>query len=389
VRVLNQWDRRIPFDRRDVGLTLVVTALSFTAGIDRLGTWLGWTTAQRPFDALAVVLILGHALPLLVLGRAPAASLLAISAAFGIHQALGYSPTVATIGLYLALFNAGSCQLRHRNVLMVVEAAGYVALGITLSLLGSTNSFTDYVLFFSLPAGCWLLGAWTRRLLRDQGRVKDDALKATMQDERERIARELHDVVTHHVTAMVMQSEAARYLPEEDRDRLLAGYASIATTGRRALGDLRELLGVLSPEHDRRAPRVPPTGSVLDLVEHTRLVGQPVEFVSDGAQTGLNDVGELAAYRVVQEGLTNALKHAPGRRTRVRVSGEAADRVLVEVLTEGGGGTSRTNAPVTSGRGLVGLHRRVQLAGGELTAQPEPDGGFVLSAVLPREQEVA
>ena len=210
VMVMHQ-GRRLLFDRRDVALTVVVTALSFITGIDRLGTWLGWTTPQRPSDALAVLLVLGQALPLLLLTRAPAASVLAISAAFGVHQALGYSPTFATISLYIALFNAGSRQRTHRKALMVTEAAAYVGLALVLSLLGSANSLTDYALFFPLPAGCWVLGAWTRRLLLDQARAKDDALRATMQDERERIARELHDVVTHHVTAMVMQSQAARY----------------------------------------------------------------------------------------------------------------------------------------------------------------------------------
>ena len=216
-----------------------------------------------------------------------------------------------------------------------------------------------------------------------------------MQVERERIARELHDVVTHHVTAMVVQADATPYLLDGDRGLVEANLSSISDTGRRALGDLRELLNVLSPAHDRpSAPRGPTAGKLQELVEQTRTVGQPVELIEDWDPDLLEDGVDLTAYRVVQEALTNALKHAPGRRTVVHVRRDAPDRVVVEVTTDGPGAgvatvLARARPAVPSGRGLDGLRRRVAMAGGELAVGPEADGRWVVRATLPANRRPA
>jgi signal transduction histidine kinase len=186
---------------------------------------------------------------------------------------------------------------------------------------------------------------------------------------------------------MVMQADAALYVPAADRPKLEAGLTAIGATGRRALGDLRELLGVLNPGHDALpAWKEPAVGRLTDLVAQTRAAGQPVEFAQDPSAPTLDGLTHLAVYRVVHEGLTNALKHAPGRRTVVRLQAAPGAEVVVQVATDGDHddpAPGRRVRPIPSGRGLDGLRRRVSLAGGEFTAHRSPDGAFLLDARFP------
>ncbi len=379
--------KALPPGTRDALLAAVVAALSFTPGLAGKGTSLDWPAPQRPVDLLAVLLVLAQSLPLALRTRTPALCLALVSSAFFAYQCLSYPPSFASIALYVALYSAGTHQARHRYATAAAWVAGYVATAVCLVALGSPFPFTEHLDFLPLPVGCWLMGSWARTRFHDQERQQRRDLEAAMREERERIARELHDVVTHHVTAMVMQADATLYVPPEDRPKIEAGMSAVGTIGRRALADLRELLGVLTPRHDAEpAPRAPTAELFGDLVERTRLVGQPVDVVEDGVPHAIDGIAELAAYRVVQEALTNALKHAPGRRTVVRVSHTVPAEVTVEVTTDGAGATTGRS---TSGRGLAGLHRRVSLAGGELTTRQRDDGGFVLRARLPIRPETA
>jgi signal transduction histidine kinase len=379
--------RAVPAGHRDLTIAAVVALLSFTPGFADKGTALGWPTAQRPFDLLAAGLVAIQALPLAIRSRAPGLCLALVSSAFLVYQALGYRPTLATAALYVALYSAGMLQVGHRMASVLLWIFGYVVACAWMIHAGSPFPPRDFALFFALPAGCWLLGAWSRGRLRNQARLHRHRIDAELTEERERIARELHDVVTHHVTAMVMQADAAQYLPAGDREKVSDGLVAIGTTGRHALADLRELLGVLSPEHDARAaPTEPAVGDLSDLVERTRAAGQPVEFVRDDPPPALAGLAELATYRVVQEGLTNALKHAPGRRTLVRLNAASPQEILVEVTTGGGAAGApvrRGPRPPVSGRGLNGLRRRVELAGGHFEASGGEDGSFRLVARLP------
>nr|WP_277611450.1 sensor histidine kinase [Streptomyces scabichelini] len=198
------------------------------------------------------------------------------------------------------------------------------------------------------------------------------------------MARELHDVVTHHVTAMVVQAGAAQYLTESP-DRLGEALDAINGTGRHALAELRFLLGVLEATGDS-APRerTPVPGRVPDLVEQTRAGGQPIELVEDGEQSAMAIGAQLAAYRVVQESLTNAVKYAAGRRTLVRLA-HTPDWTDVEVTTAGtADGALRGGGPhVSGGQGLTGLRDRVEMLGGEFAAGPGAEGGFRVHARIP------
>jgi signal transduction histidine kinase len=388
------WVRAQPIGRRDVALAAVVLVLSLIPGVRELGTTM-WDTPQRRLDGAAIVLVLGQALPLAFRHRAPALCLIVVSAAFFVYQCLGYPPTLSSLALYLALYTAGSRQISHRPALVGAGVVAYVALALCLESQGSSNRAIEYPAFFALPAGCWMVGVWARARFREQAERQRRERESAMQVERERIARELHDVVTHHVTAMVVQADATPYLLDGDRGLVETNLSSISDTGRRALGDLRELLNVLSPAHDRpSAPRGPTAGKLHELVEQTRTVGQPVELIEDWDPDLLEDGVDLTAYRVVQEALTNALKHAPGRRTVVHVRRDAPDRVVVEVTTDGSGAgvatvLARARPAVPSGRGLDGLRRRVAMAGGELAVGPEADGRWVVRASLPANRRPA
>nr|BFF26385.1 hypothetical protein GCM10025732_43500 [Glycomyces mayteni] len=220
------------------------------------------------------------------------------------------------------------------------------------------------------------LGAWLRSTRAAEAERRLRVAEATRAAERTRIARELHDVVTHHVTAMVVQAEAARYLTAAP-ERLDRSLQAVGETGRRAVTDLRHLLDLLEPGRGAE-PRTPPVGRLLTLVEQTRQAGQPVEFTEQGTPAASTGSADLVAYRVVQEGLTNALKHARSSPTRVVVRHRDSD-ITVEVASE----RSAAGPAVSGGgRGLAGLRERVDLLGGEFEAGAT-EGGFAIRARIP------
>jgi signal transduction histidine kinase len=222
---------------------------------------------------------------------------------------------------------------------------------------------------------------WAERALELQ-RV-NAALKAeqdqrsllAVADERSRIARELHDVVAHAVSVMVLQVGAVRHRMTDPDDA--AALRSVEETGRSALGEMRLLLGALRREDDEtRAPQ--PGLEALDgLLEQVRGAGLPVSLEIDGERVELPGALDLSAYRIVQEGLTNTLKHAGARAASVRLS-YSPEALGIEVRDDGAGGT-----PNGTGHGLLGIRERVRIYGGEMTAASPPGGGFLLRARLP------
>jgi signal transduction histidine kinase len=369
-------------------LAAVLAAAAFAPALSKVGAQLG-DLPRHPADALSVALALAQTLPLAARRRFPAAVLAVIGAAFAVDQARGYPATFASLGLYVALYSAGASQKRSRRAVAAVATASYAALALVLHHLGSPLGFGDYLTFYLAIAATWLAGGMMRRLREQEaGRRRLVAEAATPP----RIARELHDVVTHHVTAMVVQADAAQYLLVSDPPRAAAGLASVSGTGRRALTELRYLLGVLEATGDKAAadPAAPALGALTDLVEQARAAGQPVELSETGERRPRPAAVELAAYRVVQEALTNAMKHAPGARTHVVVN-QHARHIEVEVATERSAQEGpaafaparRSPEPPAGGRGLDGLRERVRVLDGELEAGPRPGGGFAVRAKIP------
>jgi signal transduction histidine kinase len=262
-----------------------------------------------------------------------------------------------------------------------LASAEYTALAVVLHALGSPQRVLDYVAFYAVLLVTWLAGAGVRRWRADEAERRRLTAEIATAAERSRIARELHDVVTHHVTAMVVQADAAQFLVAEAPDRAGDGLTAISDTGRQALTELRHLLGVLEAtgESASAADRTPTLGKLMDLVEQARRSGQPVEWSEEGDPRPQAVQVELAAYHVVQEALTNAIKHASGQRTAVRVR-HGADHVEIEVTTDG---TVTPSPARPKGRGLTGLRERVRLLDGEFVAEPRPGGGFRVRARMP------
>jgi signal transduction histidine kinase len=213
------------------------------------------------------------------------------------------------------------------------------------------------------------------RLVRD----REAATRAAIADERTRIARELHDVLGHSVSVMTIQASAVRRVlaPEQtkERDALMA----VEQTGREALAEMRRLVGILRLEEEPPglAPQ-PGLGQVPKLVEQARELGLAVELRVEGEPAPLPPGIDLTAYRLVQEGLTNARKHSDASRTEVRLRYEP-DGLEVEVCDDGKG----ASAVDGGGHGLIGMRERVSIYGGEFEAGPRAEGGYRLRARLP------
>ncbi|GAA3928741.1 histidine kinase [Actinomadura viridis] len=373
-----RWDVTV----RDLPLALFLAAGSLVPALHGYGTQVG-DLPDRPFDAPAVAAIALESLPLAVRRRWPAVCLALVSAGFAVDQLRGYHSFAGT-GLAIAMMSAGAHLERRRRLTMVVLPVVFAPLAFALDRPGSGEGAGGYVTFLASLMLVWGIGAWWRSTRIAEAERRHRVAEATRAAERTRIARELHDVVTHHVTAMVVQAEAARYLTATP-DRLDATLGAVTDTGRRAIGDLRHLLDLLNPDHDTdsdpgTAGRAPSAGDLRALVEQTRRAGQPVEFTQEGDPAEPVGSAEFVAYRVVQEALTNALKYAHGSPTVVKVRyGER--EISVEVGTDGPG--SRTVSPGGSGRGLAGLRERVEALGGEFSAGARAGGGFVVRAGIP------
>lgn len=368
--------RRLDVTVRDLPLAVLVLLLSYLPAVRGHGTQIG-EMATRPADALALVALALECLPLAARRRLPVVCLLLVSVGFGLDQLRGYH-SVAGIALPIALFSAGAHLDRHRYATAAVTTAAYTALAVTLSGLGAGEPVSEFVTFYLVLALAWGAGAWLRSARIAEAEQRRLVAEDTRTAERTRIARELHDVVTHHVTAMVVQAEAARYLtaaPERMDDALNA----VAGTGRQAITDLRHLLDLLDPGHGAD-PRASAVDRLRTVVEQTRRAGQSVELVEEGAPAAAGEA-DLVAYRVVQEALTNALKYDHGGRTAVRVRRDDKE-ITVEVSTDGTG--SRAGAP-GGGRGLAGLRQRVDGLGGDFDAGGRADGSYLVSARIPAE----
>jgi signal transduction histidine kinase len=207
-------------------------------------------------------------------------------------------------------------------------------------------------------------------------RANRELAEAAVAIERGRIARELHDVVAHNVSMMVVQAGAAERVLAGEQPHVRDALAAISDTGRQTVDEMRTLLGVLRAS----APLAPQPGlaDLEELVDGVREAGLPVTLRIEGSPRPLPQAADLSAYRIVQEALTNALKHAGPARADVVVRFEAG-AVTLEVRDTGmgagqGGGT---------GHGLVGMRERVAMFGGELDASPAPEGGFAVRARLP------
>jgi len=283
--------------------------------------------------------------------------------------------------MLVAAYSAGA-HLQRR------EATAGLALVVAAVLVDEPG---NAIVLGPVVLGAWLAGRLWQGRERDAVRLAElaEALererveerRLAVVEERARIARELHDVVAHAMTTIVLEAGAERLHLAPGQERTGRTLAGIERTGRQALEEMRRLLGVLRSGDDEPALAPQPSLARLDdLVEHVRRTGLAVDVRTVGRPAELSPGLDVSAYRIVQEALTNVLKHAGARAATVVVSYEA-DALALEVTDDGTG----DGAGGAGGHGLAGLRERVALFGGELEAGTGAEGGFALRARLPLE----
>jgi signal transduction histidine kinase len=250
----------------------------------------------------------------------------------------------------------------------------------------------------AIVTAAWLVGRVVRTRTRLTEELHEAALhaeeareaatRAAVAEERRRIAREMHDIVAHSVSVMVVQAGGARRILHRDVDRAVEAAERIEDTGRAVLLEMRRLLGILSAGEDEAHHAPQPTLEALDaLVEGARTAGLPVALRIDGERRPLPPGVDLAAYRVVQEAITNALKHAGAAATDVCVR-YRDDDVEPEVTDRGSGHRRRGHSLASGGHGLVGMRERVRVFGGELVTGRRRGGGFEVRARIPLDPDM-
>ena len=310
------------------------------------------------------------------------------------------SPGVAVLAPLIALYTVAATSSRRVSAAAgAASLAGFTAAGFTgprssFVVAGSAVRAGGPLLLAAVVIACWLTGdnirvrrAYLAELRAKAQRAEADreaGLARAAAAERARIARELHDVIAHHVSVIAVQAGAARMLAETGASTAEAGptWSEVEVTARQALAELRQLLGVLRRDGDppARAPQ-PGLGHLEQLLGQARRAGLPVEVRTEGSPRILPPTADLCAYRVIQEALTNVRKHQGGGPTSIALR-YLAGQLEIEVASQAGP-QQQPPRPGGTGHGLAGMRERVTLLGGELAARPAPDGGFIVCARIP------
>jgi len=364
----------------------------------------GEEVTVRSLDALGLVLILLQTVPLAWRRRAPITVLAVTMTALFVYSVEGYFTSFAALGFLVALYTAAAYRERSVSIPAGIAAAFVVLLVV---LVQKEPVEPDAVLAeFLFVGAAWFLGDGLRirrgqvlmledRASRLEGEREERAERAVT-EERRVIARELHDVVAHNVSVIVAQAGAAQRISGSQPREALAALGSIEHAGREALVEMRRLMGLLRPDAERVTKRAPQPGlDELDaLVGQVGEAGVPVLLTIEGEPRALPVGLDLSAYRIVQEALTNVLKHSHPSRVDVVVRYRPAS---LELTITDDGASPHEQAQRIEGvdddrasrirYGHLGMHERVALFGGELSAGPVVGGGYRVWATLPTDEE--
>jgi signal transduction histidine kinase len=374
------WLRRLGFD------VLLAIGVGVFAQVEI------WTEHLHPV-AVSCPVALAQAAAVAWRRRAPLAASLVAFGLFPVETAAGVSlhkPVYPILLVMLVLYGvAVYSELRRALVgLALPLVALWGSLGIALLRGGDKTDPTDVLFISVLVVAPWLVGRAMRgrlsqaeELARRAERLETERVRAVA-EERARIARELHDVVAHSVSVMVVQAGAAEEVLKHRPESAFEPIRAVQETGRQALVEMSRLVGLLRRDGDEigLAPQ-PGIDAIGALVRQVTDAGLRVDLRVSGTPRHVPLGIDLSAYRVVQEALTNALKHAGDARADVLLH-YGSDALDVEVLDDGPGGANG----FTGGHGLVGMRERVVVFGGEFEAGPRPEGGFAVRARLPLEE---
>jgi signal transduction histidine kinase len=360
-----------------VGLAALLTVGTYFASLGQ--------PDRRPFDAGAIALVIVAAGALAWRRRVPVVVLGVVFGATLIYFVLGYAGGPIWLTLIIAYFS--TVVAGHRLAAAIVAVAGFAIF-----------PWLDYLLRDQpapSPVGLAGLAAWLLVLLgaaeairirreraAEAARIREEEALRRAGEERLRIARELHDALGHHLSLINMQSGVALHLNKELPEQARSSLTAIKQASKEALTELRSVLDILRQEGEPAA-RSPiwSLARLEDLVSQAAAAGLVVKTETDGAVRPLPFAVDVAAFRIVQEALTNVSRHAGPATATVRIS--YGDRDLtVQVDDDGRGASPQASAP-GSGQGIVGMRERATALGGDLQAEPRPDGGFRVRARLP------
>ncbi|MEV6523818.1 sensor histidine kinase [Longispora sp. NPDC051575] len=382
-RALLRWVSRFDPLVWDAALATAMAGLTIVVGVLYL------PDGYRAFDPEAWLLTVLINVPMTLRRRYPRVILGVSCLAFVAFLAEGYLPSINFFGPLLGLYTVATAYPTRRVVPAAVATFG------VLQYSGmSARVLPWYVIAFQMALIAFVacvfggksravternarLAVLTERLRRDQ----EDRARRAVTEERIRIAREMHDVVAHHMSVISMQAGLARYVFDTDPGTALGAVRTIETTSGEGLDELRRLLLVLRVGDGEEATAGTPAGldRLPDLVRRVTASGVPVAFAVTGRPRPLPPGAELCAYRVTQEALTNVLRHAGPARATVDLD-YGPETVTVRVVDDGR--PARPPAEST-GQGLVGMRERARIFGGVLTAGPRDGGGFAVQLVLP------
>jgi signal transduction histidine kinase len=371
---------------RDTAIALVVTAAQVAADIAAAP----WTPGHRPATVAGYLLLMAGGLSLAARRRYPVPVLavtLATSLAAGAEQA-----RVIWLALTVAFFTA--VLARERAAAVAALVIGYLVSVWPPWRIGRPSGVSGTFAAALAIGLVVLLGAAELLRVRSEraaalARGRDEELRRRASEERMRMARDLHDVVAHSISVINVQATTALHLMDRQPDRARTALVTINDVSKQALAELRTVLGVLRDAGDG-APRAPAPGLARlgDLVDNAAAAGLAVRVREDGARPELPASVDLAAYRIIQEALTNSARHSGGAAATVRL-GYRPDGVLVEITDDGpaAGAGSVSPGPLSAvagtGTGIAGMTERAAAIGGTLTAGPRSAGGFAVRAWLP------
>lgn len=355
----------------------------------------GLLTTSPTTDPVAWLVPTALCAPWLVRRSRPATALAVMLAAALLQTAAGLEPLVADLMLPLGLLAVA----RRHTWEIALPATSLVIVWALLTFLPrlAEPSLTlgDVGAFAVLCVAAWLAGtlgrtraayvAGLRERLAQTEREQAQRERLAAAAERTRIARELHDIVSHHLGAISLLSDGAAATAADSPDRAASVMRTVRDTSRTAMAEMRSMLSVLRDEDPSSDVPAPALADVPTLVAEARRTGLPVVLTTSGDLDDVAPSTALTVYRVVQEALTNARRHAGAEVTRVRVVVQAGeDALTVQVDDDGRGRPEASPRPVGTGLGLVGMHERVHALGGTLRVGPGDHGGFAVHAQVPR-----
>lgn len=348
-------------------------------------------TSVRDADALGVALVIGIWTATAFRRRWPERVAVVVAALTVPFWVLGYVDLGTTIAMLLLIYTVAAHVDRPRSLrlglalgllLTAVMVAGVVADDEDLPAIAVVANAIVFATAWTIGDAVRSRHAYLREVearAEAAERGREQAAQRAVHEERARVARELHDIVAHSISVMVVQASAARRVIDRDPARSAEALGVIEQTGRTALDELRGLLSVLRDGTPETVPQ-PTVDDLPDLVQHCRDAGLDVTLEVLGDRPELSAVVSLTVYRVVQEGLTNVMKHAGPARAEITLRYGA--EVVVEVADDGRGPMAHHH-PGASGQGLIGMRERVELFGGSLFIGARPGGGFRLRATIP------